>query len=101
MTAATVRGMATEITDRIRAYHDGHGEPWTELRDWLGQRTYPAPARAGRAPILDRAQDDSVPYTDGTWDEVDRCHNVGLLTHAEFREILQMQWAKHGDIQHA
>lgn len=79
----------SEITDRIREYVPGRPAGWETLRDWLATRRYPDPARyhsADRDPL--RADSSDFPYTEGTWDEVTEAANFGLLTEAEYAEIV-------------
>ena len=73
------------ITDAIKAYRvTGYG--WDALKAQLATRTYPTPERYVRP--RDES-DDLVPYTEGTWDEVRRCRNVGLLTDDEYLQIVR------------
>jgi hypothetical protein len=75
----------SEISTRIQAFHDT-GQGWDELKDWLASRRYPVPERF----LQPRDEsDDAGGYTEGTWDEVNRCRNMGLLTDAQYQEILQ------------
>lgn len=78
------------ITDQIKQYRDGSID-FEALKRKLGDRTYPLPARMVGGPkniVMRSAWLDEQPYySDGTWDEIMRARNYGLLTDAEYDEI--------------
>jgi len=75
----------SEILDRVHAYCLS-GVGWEKLRDWLASREYPDPERYSRPRDM---SDDLAPYTEGTWDEVRRCRNAGLLTQDEYMDVVR------------
>lgn len=78
------------ITTSVKAFKDS-GVGWEQLRDTLANRTYPKPERYSGP--RDESND-LVAYTDGTWDEVRRCRNIGLLTDDQYMEIVKLADAR-------
>ena len=74
----------SEITERIRQYHSSK-TGWDSLKLWLANRTYPIPERYSQP--RDESSD-LVSYSEGTWDEVRRARNIGLLTDDEYMSIV-------------
>jgi hypothetical protein len=85
----------SEITIRIEQYHDG-GSDWPTLRDWLVNHRYVTPVRYDdpRVGPLDE-RDWDFPYVDGSGDELQNARTYGLLTNAEYFEVLQLLTARH------
>jgi hypothetical protein len=78
--------MATEITTRIVRYRKGE-ETWDSLFTWLTTKKYPDPERY-KTDFDATKEEDWYGDDDGTWDEVSRAHNYGLLTHDEYQKLL-------------
>lgn len=85
--------MATEITQRIRAYRDGDGD-WPQLRDWLASYKYKVPDRYKGKRDDPLMEPDSFNNDDGTWDEVHTAFYMGLLTDAEYFELSRLVQAR-------
>lgn len=74
----------SEITTRIKAFKDTN-DGWDSLKEWLATKRYPIPVRYIQA--RDES-DDLVSYQEGTWDEVRRCRNMGLISNDQYMEIV-------------
>jgi hypothetical protein len=81
----------TTITERLVAYKRGTGETWPEIRAWLTETDFPLVKRVP-CPPTDIDGDDVSRSEAGTWDEVMGCRNAGLLTEAEYMEVLEILW---------
>jgi hypothetical protein len=90
--------MTTEILGAIRQYRDGLLD-FDDLVHILSERGYPRPAR-----YAERSEDpfavemtDAPGYDEGTWDEVLRARNIGLLTPDEYTALAKAAWTRSSD----
>lgn len=82
------RNPVSVITDKIKAYKAGT-IPWRDLFKFLTERKYVTPQRYDDPqPTIFEERDWDHPYVDGSWDEVQRARSQGLLTDAEFYDVL-------------
>jgi hypothetical protein len=79
-------GLVNEITTRIVRYRKGE-ETWDSLFTWLTTKKYPDPERYKTYRDATK-EEDWYGDDDGTWDEVSRACNYGLLTQDEYHKIL-------------
>lgn len=88
------------ITDQIKSYRAGTID-LPALIAKLSRRTYPLPARMQGGPKNPFARalwfDEQPSYTDGTWDEVLRARNYGLLDDDEYNQINAAFEAAHSE----
>jgi hypothetical protein len=85
----------SEITEQIQQYHDKR-TPWKALRDFLVNFRYVTPQRYDDpqpGPTDERDWDHT--YVDGSGDELQLARTRGLLTTAQYYEVLQGLEARH------
>jgi hypothetical protein len=84
----------SEITDRIKQYK-ATGEGWPELLEFLASHNYVVATRYDDPTITACDERDwDNPYVEGSWDEVTRADDRGLLTDDEFNQIVARKHAQ-------
>jgi hypothetical protein len=87
----------SDITDIIVAYRQGE-TTWDELVENLTTRKYATPSRYENRPKTMAETEgywEGVSYReDGTWDEVRRARNRGLLTSPEYLDLVRISEEK-------
>lgn len=81
--------MATWITEEVELYRAGQ-RSWEQLLELLAGADYPDPERLTTRPADPFALEETDPDhdDDGTWDEVVRCRDSGLLLAEEYLAIV-------------
>lgn len=96
MTTPTISWEHTpEITGRILAYREGQ-LPFAELLDELSKHDYADPPHYSRHGDSYTISEEADPFTPGTWGEVRRARNRGLLTRPEYEAIASGALRAHG-----
>lgn len=97
MTEAPGPGKPTsDITEQIQAYRDGQ-MGFGDLLNSLANRTYEIPSfMQGDAPATNMLDEDTDYSEPGTWGEVTRANDTGLLSDDEYQAIHQAACEVHG-----
>jgi DNA-binding protein HU-beta len=87
--------MSGQITEQIEQYREGLID-FPSLLAALAYRKYPDPARYRNRPQNPFEVEVSDPpvYDEGTWDEVVRARNLGLLTQDEYLALAEAAWER-------